>query len=119
MKTIHQAAALFLGTSILSLSAPGLAAPAVHWGSTTLNRSASACIGEAYGVLTTQEGLQNVRRTGSSVSGANGSVSVVVYCVPQTGNSSYLIVFASSDDSQAAANMRNDVRTKIINSREL
>lgn len=100
---------------LLSTAAPALAdpSPAMHWGSDTRAKSQPQCMTDADFAIR-ETGLRVTSNGNGSVSGAgeiNGTgVSVLVTCL-SLGPRTWIQVVGTSQDSEAAGQARNRVRT--------
>jgi len=105
---------LFLLANLSTANGP----PAMHWGSMELPTNWGNCLGRVKKAFL-EAGVRHTQKTGWQAYGQKDTASVLVSCTPRTIASTYLLVAATSNDSRAAELLRNDVRTRIANMREL
>jgi|SRR5436305_5852189 len=92
--------------------------PAIQWGGMNLPTSVGNCLGRANKALG-DAGVSNTQQSAWQWYGQRNGAAVLVACSPLSNTSSYLVVMASSDDSNEAELLRNDVRARIAAMREL
>jgi hypothetical protein len=92
--------------------------PAMHWGSMDLQTGLQRCLGRADKAFY-DAGVRNVQRTGWQRYGEKGNANIIVSCSPKSNGASYLVVVAASGNSREAELLRNDIRTRIANMREI
>ena len=90
--------------------------PLAHWGTFQKNFSLTDCLGVAEQAMG-QRAYQifDSARDGDSFSviGGDTEVLVIVVCIPLTDSSTWVVVFASSNNSDLAAAARSQIREHI------
>ena len=108
-----------IGMTALAASVPCTAAeiPTLTMHSSQLQTSFNNCLGRADKAFFDVR-VQNVRKGVRERLGDKNNVHILVICTPGSDKTSYLIVVASSNDSNAAIRLKDDINARINRMRE-
>lgn len=120
ISTKFTAATLSVFLASLFIPVKAYAGPAMHWGSFTITNSVASGFGNpAFCTFVAQDAMQRNGLTphvsGNDVWGATNDATAVIFCQASDNNTAYVIDVVSSDNYDKAANLRNALRTSMVN----
>jgi hypothetical protein len=100
--------------SLVSTEAlPAIASyPATQWSGTRFNASKDVCVSNATAALQANK-FSEINSSGINVYGHTAQAVATIFCTP-SNNAIYLIVVVSSNNSQEAERLHNQIRQKIL-----
>ncbi|HEX9522311.1 MAG TPA: hypothetical protein VF949_05060 [Reyranella sp.] len=110
MRTLPTAAAAALVTSLVGISMPSLAGPAMSWSSNDVDYAQDVCMQRANGAFA-REGWGNIHLAGSpalAIAAQKGPLAGVILCLDRAIGADHAIavVFVTGGDGELAPNER-------------
>lgn len=102
-----------LASLVMAETLPAIAAyPALQWSGTRFNASQDVCVSNANAALQAYK-FSEINSSGINVYGHTSEAVATIFCSPSK-DAIYLIVIVSSNNSQQAERLHNNIRQKIL-----